>query len=80
MSYGNFVSLQLKALLVIALVALCFNAPARAEPLPRDTIAAMIVPPMTLGEQVNDNGVWQLALLVITYVPWLSLFLVELLY
>lgn len=31
-----------------------------ADPLPRETIADMIVPPMSLGEQLNDKGVWQL--------------------
>ncbi|SMC47270.1 4Fe-4S binding protein [Primorskyibacter flagellatus] len=34
--------------------------PSAADPLPRDTIAEMIVPPMSLGEQLNDKGVWQL--------------------
>ncbi|MEP1768864.1 MAG: 4Fe-4S binding protein [Sulfitobacter sp.] len=31
-----------------------------AEPLSQDTLAAYIVPPMSLGEAVNDQGVWQL--------------------
>lgn len=31
-----------------------------AEPLPREALAPYIVPPMSLGEAVNDKGVWQL--------------------
>lgn len=31
-----------------------------AEPLPRDVIEPYIAPPMSLGEAVNDQGVWQL--------------------
>ncbi|RLJ58883.1 transcriptional regulator of nitric oxide reductase [Litoreibacter meonggei] len=31
-----------------------------AEPLPRETLEPYIVPPMSLGEQLNDQGVWQL--------------------
>ena len=31
-----------------------------AEPLSRDVIEPYIVPPMSLGEAVNDQGVWQL--------------------
>lgn len=33
---------------------------ANAEPLPRDVIEPLIVPPMLLGEAVNDKGVYQL--------------------
>uniref|UniRef100_A0AAN0MCM4 FMN-binding protein n=1 Tax=Yoonia rhodophyticola TaxID=3137370 RepID=A0AAN0MCM4_9RHOB len=33
---------------------------ARAEPLAREEIADRIVPPMELGERLNDEGVWQL--------------------
>ncbi|MEL7133379.1 MAG: 4Fe-4S binding protein [Pseudomonadota bacterium] len=31
-----------------------------AEPLSREKLAPYIVPPMSLGEQINDQGVWQL--------------------
>jgi transcriptional regulator of nitric oxide reductase len=31
-----------------------------AEALPRETLEPYIVPPMSLGEQLNDEGVWQL--------------------
>ena len=31
-----------------------------AAPLSRDVIAPMVVPPMSLGDQLNDEGVWQL--------------------
>lgn len=34
--------------------------PALAEPLGRDVLEPYIVPPMSLGEQINDQGVWQL--------------------
>ncbi len=30
------------------------------EPLSRDILAPYIVPPMSLGEQISENGVWQL--------------------
>jgi len=33
---------------------------ALAEPLSRDVIEPYIVPPMSLGEQINEQGVWQL--------------------
>ncbi|MEO0862825.1 MAG: 4Fe-4S binding protein [Pseudomonadota bacterium] len=33
---------------------------ARAEPSPREVLAPLIVPPMELGEAVNDKGVYQL--------------------
>ena len=31
-----------------------------AEPLDRETLEPYIVPPMSLGERINDEGVWQL--------------------
>ena len=31
-----------------------------AAPLDRETLAPFIVPPMSLGERLNDEGVWQL--------------------
>ena len=33
---------------------------ASAEGLPRERIEDFIVPPMSLGEALNDKGVWQL--------------------
>ncbi len=33
---------------------------ALAETLPREALAPLIVPPMELGERLNDEGVWQL--------------------
>lgn len=45
--------------LLIVLITLV-AVPAMADPLPRDKIAPYIVPPMSLGEQLNDKGVWQL--------------------
>ncbi|WP_306116273.1 4Fe-4S binding protein [Roseovarius sp. MMSF_3305] len=32
----------------------------QAEPLARDVLEPYIVPPMSLGERINDKGVWQL--------------------
>jgi NosR/NirI family transcriptional regulator, nitrous oxide reductase regulator len=31
-----------------------------AEPLPREALEPYVAPPMSLGEQINDKGVWQL--------------------
>ena len=39
---------------VVSAIAAC------AEPLGRDVLAPYIVPPMSLGDQLNDQGVWQL--------------------
>lgn len=39
---------------------MCFAATCIAQPLPRDVLAPFIAPPMSLGEKVNDEGVWQL--------------------
>lgn len=39
---------------------LCAAVVALAEPLPREVLAPYIVPPMELGERLNDQGVWQL--------------------
>ena len=60
MKFGRIVLLRLKMLLALVLVALSWTSFAVADPLPRDTIADMIVPPMSLGEKINDKGVWQL--------------------
>ncbi|WP_299418649.1 4Fe-4S binding protein [uncultured Shimia sp.] len=46
----------LRAALLWCVTALCLGA----EPLPREALEPYIVPPMSLGEAVNDNGVWQL--------------------
>ncbi|GFE64233.1 4Fe-4S binding protein [Litoreibacter roseus] len=49
--------------IIRALVALCCSVWATlvpAEPLGREDLAPLIVPPMSLGEPVNDKGVWQL--------------------
>lgn len=47
--------------LALALMLALAAAPARAGvPLPRDEIAARIVPPFSLGERLNDAGVYQL--------------------
>ncbi len=49
-------------LVLLRLVTLWFLAtnPLYAEPLSREDLAPLIVPPMSLGEPVNDQGVWQL--------------------
>lgn len=41
-------------------VWMCCVLSALAEPLPREVLAPYIVPPMSLGERLNDEGVWQL--------------------
>ena len=33
---------------------------AYAEPLDRETIANLVVPPYALGDPINENGVWSL--------------------
>ncbi|MEP4198005.1 MAG: 4Fe-4S binding protein [Aliishimia sp.] len=43
---------------ILASLALCTIA--SAEPSNRDTIEPYIVPPMSLGEPLNDQGVWEL--------------------
>ena len=43
-----------------ALAVLLSLASAMAQPLERDEIAPLIVPPMSLGEPLNENGVWEL--------------------
>lgn len=43
-----------------AALSLLSSALAFAEPLTRDKIAEFIAPPMELGEQLSDDGVWQL--------------------
>lgn len=43
-----------------AIISLLCFAFAVAEPLSRDRIAELIAPPMELGQQVSDDGVWQL--------------------
>lgn len=46
---------------LMAAVLWCIvSVPLRAEPLPREVLAPYIVPPMSLGQQINDQGVWQL--------------------
>ena len=42
-------------------LALCVAAfGVRAQPTDRDTLATLIVPPMSLGELIGDNGVYEL--------------------
>lgn len=53
--------LQLVRIWALALLFLLLGMPATAaEPLTRDELAPLIIPPMSLGERLNDNGVWQL--------------------
>lgn len=47
-------------LVAAGLVALGAGVAARAEPLPREDLAARVFPPYALGDPVNDRGVWQL--------------------
>lgn len=43
---------------IIVLASLSVGA--MAQPLPREAIAERVVPPFSLGEPINDKGVWQL--------------------
>lgn len=47
---------------LLTALAICalFNSPAKAELATRDQIASLIVPPFSLGEPLNDKGVYQL--------------------
>ncbi len=49
-----------RAILAAALLWVASALAVLAEPLPREVLEPYIVPPMSLGEQVNDKGVWQL--------------------
>ena len=54
-------SLRPMSRLLALAVVLCLAAfGAASEPLPREEIAAHVVPPYSLGEPVNENGVWSL--------------------
>ncbi|QPH54227.1 4Fe-4S binding protein [Pontivivens ytuae] len=44
----------------VLLCLMLLTAPLRAEPLTREAVAEMIVPPMSLGEPLGENGVWEL--------------------
>ena len=45
----------------LSLIYLVFHAAIMsAEPLGRDVLEPFVVPPMSLGEKLNDEGVWQL--------------------
>ena len=46
-------------LLILCCVFLAAS-PARTEPLAREALAPLIVPPMELGARINDNGVYEL--------------------
>lgn len=46
--------------LLIAIATLWLAVPLGAAPLSREEIAPLIIPPMSLGEPLNDQGVWQL--------------------
>jgi transcriptional regulator of nitric oxide reductase len=45
---------------VIIIFAWLWAVTATAAPLGRDVLAPFVAPPMELGEQLNDQGVWQL--------------------
>ncbi|KMK66984.1 4Fe-4S binding protein [Puniceibacterium sp. IMCC21224] len=47
-------------LILVFLTYLCAAVAAGAAPSERDVIAALVAPPMSLGERINDNGVYQL--------------------
>ncbi len=47
-------------LLLVMVFMICQAVAALAAPLTRDVLEPLIVPPMSLGEPLNDQGVWQL--------------------
>ncbi|MDF2235631.1 4Fe-4S binding protein [Albimonas sp. CAU 1670] len=49
--------LRLAGLLCAGLAALA-GAPAAADPLPRNELAELVLPPYSLGEQVDPRGIW----------------------
>ena len=51
---------KIPAALLAVLLWCAGIAAAQDGPLPRDVLEPYIVPPMSLGEQINDKGVWQL--------------------
>ncbi|WP_152467364.1 4Fe-4S binding protein [Sulfitobacter sp. THAF37] len=51
---------KITAVLLAGLLWCAGIAAAQDGPLPRDVLEPYIVPPMSLGERINDKGVWQL--------------------
>lgn len=47
-------------LVAMLMVMTTFLAPAKAEPLTRESLESLILPPYALGNPVNDKGVWSL--------------------
>src|SRR3712207_2327582 len=45
---------------LLALLALVVGTAARGEGLDREALEAFVRPPMSVGEPVNDRGVWEL--------------------
>ena len=52
--------LSFQAFIASTVLWLCAALSAFADPLSRDVMASYIAPPMSLGEALNDEGVWQL--------------------
>ncbi|GAA6177257.1 4Fe-4S binding protein [Sulfitobacter pacificus] len=53
-------NISIRAILAGLLIWLTTVLALCAEPLPRDVLERYIAPPMSLGEALNDQGVWQL--------------------
>ncbi len=53
-------SRSISALLVAAILWGMGALASLGEPLPREALEPYVAPPMSLGEQINDKGVWQL--------------------
>jgi len=53
-------NISIRAILAGLLIWLTTVFALCAEPLPRDALERYIAPPMSLGEALNDQGVWQL--------------------
>ncbi|WP_136635111.1 4Fe-4S binding protein [Pseudooceanicola onchidii] len=50
----------LSVVLAAACIWLALAVVALSDPLPRDRIAPLVAPPMSLGERITDDGVWEL--------------------
>jgi len=50
----------IRAIIVWMAVALCSVCAVVADPLSREDLAAFVQPPFSIGEAVNDRGVWEL--------------------
>ena len=60
--YGFWMNIgsSVRAFAIVLVMSISTAIGVLADPLPRDVLAPYIAPPMSLGEPINDQGVWQL--------------------